>query len=404
MPWHITMLIRIFLFSLILWVYFWWRISNAFEQFLRISPSMIKLAVFLIILFINSLPLIILSAYWTGNQQSLFLFRQHLGWQDYVFNFPYWCGFLLLIEVLPYLLLLDVLGLTFRLVRQELFQQWAGRLAILKISLLIFFGLYVGVRTYRDTWHVRLKPVRIPVTNLPDALNNLKLVLLGDIHLDRYTGDKKLKNFPELMRVADGDIVLFSGDLISRGQHFVDRGIDLLCDIKAPAARIACMGDHDFWSNPSGISGGLEKCGWTFLENAHRIVHHNGKRILISGITYIYSQRLPRRDINKILAAAPDADLKILLVHQPAQPVIEAAARYGYDLLLAGHTHGGQFVFKPFGITITPTQLENQFFSGYGNYENLHIVVTNGIGLTLAPLRYRAPAEISRIELITQSP
>jgi hypothetical protein len=91
--------------------------------------------------------------------------------------------------------------------------------------------------------------------------------------------------------------------------------------------------------------------------------------------------------------------LRILLSHQPAEHVVEQAASHGYDLILAGHTHGGQIVLHPLGIPFTPSMRETKFYSGVYRLGESTVVVTNGVGLTLAPIRYHAPAEITSIVL-----
>jgi predicted MPP superfamily phosphohydrolase len=99
------------------------------------------------------------------------------------------------------------------------------------------------------------------------------------------------------------------------------------------------------------------------------------------------------------MESAPEADLKILLVHQPSEMVITEASEYGYHVLLAGHTHGGQIIFRPFGLTITPTQMENNIFTGTFKREEMAVIITNGIGVSLVPLRYRARGEIVKFRL-----
>lgn len=66
--------------------------------------------------------------------------------------------------------------------------------------------------------------------------------------------------------------------------------------------------------------------------------------------------------------------------------------------MLAGHTHGGQLVFQPFGIRLSAPRFENRVYRGLNNWNRLPVIVTNGVGLSLAPVRYRAPAEVVRIE------
>ena len=159
------------------------------------------------------------------------------------------------------------------------------------------------------------------------------------------------------------------------------------------------MGDHDLWSGTDDISNGLRNCGWNFLTNQHHIIVYKGTKILVTGIRYVYDSRLTESEMDRILSSAPEADLKILLVHQPAEIVKKAAQKFNYDLFLAGHTHGGQVVFRPFGITLTPTQVENSIYTNHKKVDDLNFIVTNGVGLTMWPLRYQAPAEVVKIML-----
>jgi predicted MPP superfamily phosphohydrolase len=133
------------------------------------------------------------------------------------------------------------------------------------------------------------------------------------------------------------------------------------------------------------------------MQNAHHLLNIKGSSILITGVTQIYSRKISAEDLDQLLSKAPAADLKILLVHQPSPFIIESAQKNGYNLVLAGHTHGGQIRFKPLGFTFTPSMLETPYFSGIFKVGKLYVTVTNGIGLTFAPVRYQAPAEITNL-------
>ena len=71
----------------------------------------------------------------------------------------------------------------------------------------------------------------------------------------------------------------------------------------------------------------------------------------------------------------------------------------GYDLMVAGHTHGGQIVVRWFGWTFTPVRSETRLFTGFYQLDRMLLSVNNGLGLTLAPFRYGAAAEVTLIEL-----
>lgn len=104
--------------------------------------------------------------------------------------------------------------------------------------------------------------------------------------------------------------------------------------------RIAVLGDHDYWSDADRIPTELQQNGWIFLQNEHRIIEHAGAKLLVTGVTHIYSQKINEDKLRKLLQGAPASDYKILLVHQPAEFIVNLAAEFGYQLMLAGHTHG----------------------------------------------------------------
>jgi len=348
------------------------------------------------LLALNLWPLALVSAHLLGWPGRPWLEGAHPQLIDHLLVYPFWWGFVLALELAPWLLALELASLGTWLAHAE---AWRRRLAWIRLALAAGLALLVGGRMAWDTQRIRLVDETVAVRELPADLDGMNLLLLGDLQVDRYTQGSKLERFLAAIGAARADLVLYAGDLVTAGTDFLRPALAAMCRVRAPAGRVAVMGDHDFWADPEAVRQGLRGCGWTFLENEHRLFAWRGRRILVTGIRYIYSDRVPTGRLRSLLAAAPAADLKILLVHQPATGVIAAADAHGYQLVVAGHTHGGQIVFHLFAWPITPTQLENDFYSGNHAYGRLRVVVTNGVGLTLAPVRYGAPAEITRIRL-----
>jgi predicted MPP superfamily phosphohydrolase len=270
----------------------------------------------------------------------------------------------------------------------------------LKIAIVLFFLFYVGVRTYLDTSHVRISTSEVAIENLPEEFQGLRLCLFGDIHVNRYTQGKKLDKLKNTLQTGNEDLIFFTGDLIGRGQDYLNQALNVMCNPKEKLASTACMGDHDYWTAPQLISREMERCGWKFLQNQHHLISYKGHRILVTGITYVYSRRISIYELEKLLGNAPKADLKILLVHQPREFLVETAAQYGYHLFFGGHNHGGEVVNHLFGIPFSPAQKETRYCWGQHQFNGLQVIVTNGIGRTLAALRYHAPAEITKLVLV----
>ncbi len=398
MPWPIAMILRIAPFLLIAYFYVGWKASSALLHFTHGSALLTRLGMAALILLFNLLPLAVIMGYRRGAGSMFFLNRPRLHWQDFAFNFPFWIGLIIAAELLAYFLLMDIISgaLYFS---PRLSPWWKSLKPSLTLLLVLFFVIYVPARAYRDTYRVRTTNYRIQVADLPEGLRGLRLGFISDVQVDRYTGPAKLNQVARILRETSPDLLLFGGDLVTSGKSFIPAGLTFLCQTTAPLGRIACMGDHDYWANPNRIRNGLRQCNWTFLENAHSLINYRGASILITGITYIYSFKTPPETMRSLLENAPPADLKILLVHQPSPTVLALAHEYGYQLVLAGHTHGGQVVFRPFGFSLTPTRFESNFYRGLGYFKGMPVLVTNGVGRTLAPLRYQAPAEVVHISL-----
>ena len=414
MPWVYRMTVLLSLFLLPVFVYVGFRLAAAIKQFAasrgwEISKKKTRLVVFAVILWFYLLPIIFIIYYLWGNFHQLFVFKPSLQWQDYLLLFPFWWGVLTVIEIVPYFAFLDILsGLSrlslFSTVRLRLPEVLRHRLKLwlvyIKVGLVLFFLIYVGCRTYLDTYRIRISETSVAIENLPAEFQGLNLCLFGDIHVNRFTPARKLEKLKDFLQSSDNSLIFFTGDLVSRGIDYIDKALDVTCNPRGYLANIACMGDHDYWAAPRKISREMKQCGWKFLQNNHYLISYKGRQILVTGITHIYSQRITSEELEKILANAPVAHLKILVVHQPMEFLIDAAARYGYHLVLAGHTHGGQMVPHIFGFPITPSRMETRYYRGIYKVGGLYVIVTNGIGQTLAPLRYHAPAEIDRITLL----
>ena len=312
---------------------------------------------------------------------------------------PYWIGLIIILESFPYILLSDLILLVsrwFSVASKANLVKW---IALLKIILFVFFILFVLIRVYLDTTKIKLTEYTVAVKGLSPELESLNFVLTADIQVDQYSPEEKIETFKKDVADLNPDLLFFAGDLVTSGTSFIDEGISVLCDTKARLDRIACVGDHDTWSDAGRIARGIQNCGWNFLDDQHKVIRYKDKKILVTGVSYVYSKRISPSDLKELMGSAPEADLKILLVHQPSEMVMRAAAEHGYDILLAGHTHGGQIIFRPFGLTITPTQTENKIFNGIHKIDDMSVIITNGIGMSLVPLRYRASAEIVQFRL-----
>ena len=392
------MVLMVALLALPLTLYLFHRIAAAMAAVTALPRSRTRWIMLCVLCLFYTLPVIFLFYILNGWTRDLFVFQPQLSVLDYTFHFPFWWGLLVVLESVPLFLLLDLLSPATRL-WPAVRGRWLTVQAYLKIGCVCAAALYVPIRSYGDTYHIRHNSTRIDLNQLPAELKGVRITLLADIQIDRTTGPRKVDQVSEILRAADPDLLFFAGDLVTSGRDFIPLAREAMCSGSGRAERIAVMGDHDYWSGRDTIPEVMRGCGWTFLENQHYLLKLRGRTVLVTGVTHVYSSRLGKADLDELLNLAPRADLRILVAHQPAEPLVQAAADNGYDLILAGHTHGGQIVLHPLGIPFTPSQIETAYYSGVHRVGKAYIVVTNGVGLTLAPIRYHAPAEVKSILL-----
>lgn len=225
----------------------------------------------------------------------------------------------------------------------------------------------------------------------------LTVVHITDLHADVFTRTKKMDRYIQLVNEAKPDLVIFTGDLITEGIGHVQEGANALQKINARYGVIAVIGDHDYWAGPDHIVEALETRGIRVLDNESIKVNHEGTPINISGVTEIYSYNLERDQLQQIIHDTPEDGIKIVSSHQASDRLIEFSQNSGTDLLLSGHTHGGQVRIPVFFYPFTAVRSETPYVNGHWILGNMLLNVNSGLGFTLSPVRYNAPAQVSVI-------
>jgi predicted MPP superfamily phosphohydrolase len=403
MPWILRTFLTISLVALPLFLYVGLRLAGSIGILRPAAKRRARTTALLVIVWIYVLPLLVLLFYGFGSLDRLFVFDRSISWADYLFQYPFWIMLIVALELTSIFLLLDVALLVARLFRASK-PRVQKILGYTRLILGVLMMLYVPVRVAVDTAVVKDTAIHLPLGALPQELDGIVLSVVADVQVDRYTGDSKISQVRRIVDARNPDLLLSAGDMVTSGTAYLDVAAAAIRDIKGTLGSLAVMGDHDFWSAPEAIRAMYLNDGWIFLDNEHHLFTLRGRRILVTGLTHIYSNRLSAAALRQFLNSAPKADLRILLVHQPAEQVVRLAAEEGYTLVIAGHTHGGQIVLHPFGIPWAPSLMETRFYDGVYTIGSTTVVVTRGVGETLAPVRYHSGAEVTTLVLTKPSP
>ncbi|HLU66641.1 MAG TPA: metallophosphoesterase, partial [Kofleriaceae bacterium] len=200
-------------------------------------------------------------------------------------------------------------------------------------------------------------------------------------------------------------LVIIAGDLITRAPRYIEPAARQAGRLRARHGVLACVGDHDNFAymdrrrSLREVTEALARHGVAMLDNEVRRVRVGGAEIAVVLATNNYVNRIDRDTTAALMAAAGGADLQIVAAHQTSPELLAGAREGGADLFLGGHTHGGQVRFwLPF-LDLTPVRFETAYIDGAYQLGDMMLTVTSGLGMSVTPMRYRAPATIEIIRL-----
>lgn len=273
-------------------------------------------------------------------------------------------------------------------------------------------GYAAGVEPRRRV----LRGVTVPV--LAPGSEPIRILHLSDLHLTPGQRDKQ-RWVAALARLAP-DLVINTGDNLAHRRAVPDVLAALGPLLALPGLFV--FGSNDYYApkpkNPARYLAGdrrrvsgdplpwrdlraaLTEHGWWDLTHARRTLRAGGRVIAAAGVD---DPHLYRDEYSRIAGRPPAADLRIGLTHSPEPRVLDRFAADGYDLVLAGHTHGGQLRMPGVGALVTNSGLDRSRARGlsrWGAHTWLH--VSAGLGTSpFAPLRFACPPEATLLTLVS---
>jgi len=259
-------------------------------------------------------------------------------------------------------------------------------------------ALYTGEIARHEIQTIRRS---IAISGLPDAFAGMRIVQISDFHFEEFTEAWFLKEIVRRVNALNPDLVALTGDFVSSGprQQRIDaymgyRCAEVLSRITCPL-RYAVLGNHDVLVNAAAVTDALVTQGIPVLANSFVPLERHGQRVWLAGIADALEQR------PSLAAALPpgrNGEPVILLAHEPDFAI--QAVGHKIDLVLSGHTHGGQIVLPFIGPLMLP-EMGRRYVHGLFRFEDgMQLNVNRGIGAVLLPFRFRCPPEITVITLV----
>ena len=275
------------------------------------------------------------------------------------------------------------------------------------------FGYAAGVE--RNAFTLR----RYDVPVLPPGQAPLRVLHVSDVHM--LGRQRRKQEFLRSLAAEEPDLVVTTGDNLAGAD-----GIPALLDALAPLRGlpgIFVLGSNDYYApkpkNPlkyfrprhkrvigeplpwRELVDGLEDMGWYDLTNVRRVMTVGDRRVEVVGVDDPHLKRDRPAVADK--PVDPAADVHVALVHAPEPRVLDRFERAGFDLLLSGHTHGGQLRVPGVGALVTNCGLDRARARGLNRYGAAWLHVSAGLGTSpYAPVRFACRPEASVLTLVSR--
>ena len=225
---------------------------------------------------------------------------------------------------------------------------------------------------------------------------SLRIVQLSDLHITRSSSEHRIQKIVDKANSLNPDVIVLTGDIIDDKASVVQEYFPILDKLKAKGGVYFVIGNHEYYNGLGQILKGLHQTKIKHLMNEGELIAD--KNLYIGGVPDKSAAMMNPYFSIKIEKAAKKANkqnYRVLLSHNPS--IVDMITSKDFDLVLSGHTHGGQIF--PFNFL---AEKANKYLAGLYEVNGAHLYVSRGVGYWGPPMRFGAPAEITLIQIHPQ--
>lgn len=261
-------------------------------------------------------------------------------------------------------------------------------LCLVLVFVSICYGFFNGI--YKQ---LKINNITLEISGLKEAL---KVLQISDLHIDTFLKAEYIKKIISQSNALNPDIIVLTGDIVDAKSAFVAEKINLLKNLKAKYGIYYVLGNHEYFHDTKEILENLKNNGITILNNTSSTIIASQKALInIIGITDFFGEKTQtfKPDIQQAMLKSTPNIPNILLSHQPK--VIHYLKDENIQLVLSGHTHGGQIF--PFNFLVL---LQQPYIKGLHEFKpKSFIYISQGSGTWGPPMRIGTENEITLITL-----
>ena len=257
-------------------------------------------------------------------------------------------------------------------------------------------GATLGYSVLVERCAIQTNTYRISVPNLPSAFAGFRIVHLTDIHHGVLTPLSLVQSVVRRANRIRRDITVCTGDFVHARNTAaeIDAVWPVINTLDAPAGVYSVLGNHDHWADARRSRECLQRSG---QDVSHRVavIERNGSRIWLVGAGDLWEDH---RNLDRELKDVPQSECRIVLAHNP--DTADTAFTSRVDLMISGHTHGGQVCLPWAGPLVLPVQNKNYSSGLKQSLRGSSVFISRGIGWAVYPVRFNCYPEIAVLELV----
>jgi predicted MPP superfamily phosphohydrolase len=247
----------------------------------------------------------------------------------------------------------------------------------------------------------------IPIRGLPAALDGLRVVQLTDVHHGPWLSLAYVRDVVQTTNELAPDLVCLTGDYVHHSEAYIEPVVEELARLRPRIATVAVLGNHDWWEDVDRMRRALDRASIPLLDNGRRVLTPDrrvtadaAEGLAVCGVGDLWEDT---QDYQAALGGLPADMPRLLLSHNPdvAEEPDLVLSGLRVDLMLSGHTHGGQVRFPFLGPPVTNSRFGQKYAEGLVQGPVCRVFVCRGIGVSGFPLRLGVPPEIAVLELRT---
>lgn len=241
---------------------------------------------------------------------------------------------------------------------------------------------------------VTVREYRIKSAKIPQTFAGFRIVFLADTHVGRYFSLDRLRGLVTRVDALEPDLVLLGGDYVQGGYTRFDPCMEILGSLRAPQGMYAVLGNHDHWAGSGAAQAAMQKHGINVLDNRGFWITKNGSRFRLGGVGDLSAGT---QNLAATITGTGKNDFVLLVSHNP--DYAEQIPDNSIDLMLSGHTHGGQVTLFGLHAPLLPVKTGQKYRTGLVETNGFKVIVSNGIGVISPPIRFFAPPQIVLVVL-----